>query len=507
MATVVTKTQIVDLPTEVIDKICSNLDKYDLQEFRLGCRVLKEKSYHQFAVSHFRVYPLMITRDSLEELVRVAKDKTFGPCIKELELYLVIFPEMMKRSINGEPLNPDGTPVQESAANEVAITPGNDQRGDGANVLDKKRKLKRLRRRRFGQYQVSQNTLQKQGTDVSLLTEALQHLPALNKISISDGSLASLERSRIGTKIQSDIGRPLLMTHRHTWSGIYERETIIPPNLHCISHALALTFGALVRSGINSRGSFCVQGSLFDLVVPRHATSRKVTSAGTPATTFCEDQLKELKATFSGLEMLELRTNPSEPSPIETSSKLLKLFAFLCPAVQKLHISGCTSGVEVQAVKSLASSKDMFPQLRCIILSHVCVRQQDLTDIIRNHASTLSYVNLDSSYCLDMSISTLLQILTSLKGSTNMVGLRYVAQWGSFHPRITQRGQISFFALIRKTPADFQIKLEELLGSLASLAVNEHAEFTPYMSLKDLRCPHQMLVPSASTGSWMSNLR
>ena len=80
---------LMQLPAELGDRICSYLSPKDIQQFRLVSRELDQKSERQFAMAYFRTTRFMLTRESLETLIEIAKKPKYGPRIKKLELSLV----------------------------------------------------------------------------------------------------------------------------------------------------------------------------------------------------------------------------------------------------------------------------------------------------------------------------------------------------------------------------------------------------------------------------------
>ena len=173
------------LPEELIDAVCKHLLPRDIRNLRLACRTLKEKSYHTFAICYFKVTQVMLTRESLQQLIELANDNRFGPNIKELQLCLVTFPEQATRRLTGHP----STKQELVEFRTISSLGKHADEGEASLTLHEeqekyRRALKRRRRRLYGRYMHDQNKLRKQCIDVNLLADALSRLPSLESIAL-----------------------------------------------------------------------------------------------------------------------------------------------------------------------------------------------------------------------------------------------------------------------------------------------------------------------------------
>ena len=295
----------------MIDQICSGLSKDDIKALRLTSRLMKANSDYGFVVAHFQVYPFMITQESLQELVAVSKNERIGPKIKELQLFLVTFPEFKRREITGNPISPKGE------EEESGIMAKHDAAEANEIIKTLREQRKRARRRKFGYHQVSQHTLRKRGLDVELLAEALANLPALESFTITDGPIRQgedVQKFVVGRELASQIGiEP--PTSREECSYCWRSPAYWTFN----THAFAVSLGAFWRSRPDLKGSFKILTSFHGFQVPKIPTSRKILPAGTPAASFCEDQLEELARVFSGSLSLQM-SNFSDLLPVPTAA-------------------------------------------------------------------------------------------------------------------------------------------------------------------------------------------
>lgn len=76
---VITKANLAELPEELISNISIKLDADDIFAFRLSCKPLESKSFHEFANEYFQQKGFIFTSESLKVLLNIAQsDKLRG---------------------------------------------------------------------------------------------------------------------------------------------------------------------------------------------------------------------------------------------------------------------------------------------------------------------------------------------------------------------------------------------------------------------------------------------
>lgn len=184
------------------------------------------------------------------------------------------------------------------------------------------------------------------------------------------------------------------------------------------SYALAFTFGAIARSGIKLKGSFEMQGAPYAFVISKTRTANNRLPSGTPATTFSEDNIVDLKPAFSGLKKLTLATQLShllqttgfpkqpagpEPEPwflqVLTWSEIEKLTIFGPIADMRRPVGGpyYAEGVppiEEQIFQAFAS-KPISSRLRRLRLGSIHdLKMPDLIRFVKLHMQSLENLRL-----------------------------------------------------------------------------------------------------------------
>ncbi|KAF2181698.1 hypothetical protein K469DRAFT_513956, partial [Zopfia rhizophila CBS 207.26] len=384
------------LPGELIENICENLFPMDIRNFRLSCKALKEKSYHQFGVCFFGVSKFMITRESLQTLIHISKNKTFGPCIKELQMCLVTFPQRRLDRITGY-----SSRFHEEEEEEHYIPYAERQRlkdlveSNYDEYQRQIRNVKRERRRAYGKHMHAQHTLRKQSIDVTMLAEALRNLPSLESITIN----CRFDRSSLPwgcRKIRREIGMwPAPAFTANKWPPrpwLQFHDSVRQHNLEYCTHGLAVALGAILKSGIKLKGALNVDGAPYTFVLPQKPDSRKVDK--TPAKTLAHSQINDLKLAFADLKRLSIKAfeyqRNDHPLPgHEEPLNWLSTFAPLWPAVQDLSITGAGHPGETYIVKTLAKLGDHFPRLRRLKLSKTHFHVPDLITVFLSHINTL----------------------------------------------------------------------------------------------------------------------
>lgn len=435
-----------ELPEEIIDHVCANLPKQDIHNLRLTCKHLAAKSYHQFLVCHFRAAQFIFTEESLRTLISFAKDPKIGPAIKELQLCLVTFPPQKKHGIHENPLT-EQEKKEASDIKLVAKTEFGPKRVSETvdSVLEERltaysTQLKRNRRRLYSRYEHDQHTMRTKSTDVEMLSEALRLLPALDSITLMD----RLDRNDPpwgARKIVNDtslwpvaasvaaIQDDAELRHYWFWSAV-EHGNKIERRLKAFSaHSIGVVLGAIYRSRIKLKGSLSFRSAPYSLLFPMTPTSRNKTPLSTPAKTFAESQIEELKPAMSKLTAFSVslyeylrgldRWGLGDSAGVGEGVPLgwiLKLLPFMS-ALQRLHIvgegfRGLTE--EKDLWKSFADDKVCLPKLCQLEIRSTQFRVADLCQVFANHRDTLQDVSIQDSIPSGGNYLHLLQALTEL---------------------------------------------------------------------------------------------
>jgi len=76
--------QLVELPTELVENIAYNLPLLEIRNLRLTCRSIRDQIAHPFKDRFFRRRHITLTTPSLESLIEVARHPQFGPALNHL---------------------------------------------------------------------------------------------------------------------------------------------------------------------------------------------------------------------------------------------------------------------------------------------------------------------------------------------------------------------------------------------------------------------------------------
>jgi hypothetical protein len=477
------------LPEELIDNICAWLPTFDMRNFRLTSRILKEKSNHAFTACYFKITQIILTRESLETLInKIANDSRYGPSVKTLQVCLLTFPPQAKSELNGLPLT-----KKEIEAFEMISLANNDTDTEdtlpSADILKQRlhSTIKRTRRRLYGQHHHSQNTLRTQCLDIKLLTEALRRLPALESITIS-GHLDPINPPWGARKIQHDIGMwPPFVIHMPTLVNLssgynyhmYDKEVVQYFQRFC-KHTMAVVFGSLLRSGIKLKQTLKIEVAPYTFRIPEKSDSRRLGPTTTPARTFSSDRIQDLLPAFSELRELSLRIfdyrSYCSPREIDyTNIKRLSWIEKFVPvwsSIRVLSIAGTGHGYESSIFGDLSATSStlvsnhlgsaVFPHLRVLRISDTRFRAENIIQMLQNHRYTLQ--EFATHYCIadsHLEYMSLLRSLTSMPALVNIELIR--GSLGARHNNSSTLDEIASITNIeirKGTPAAFQDALE-----------------------------------------------
>ena len=146
------------LPEELVSNIAVRLGCDDFAAFRLTCRTIEAKSFHEFATEHFAAKAVMITTDSLKVLVGIAESDRLRKYLRGIFITTALF------SDKGFHYCPNGCHcVGQPTVRELEA---------------------------FRFYQSDQKNLKKSHDDRNLLVSALQQLPCLESLTFVDSPTA-----------------------------------------------------------------------------------------------------------------------------------------------------------------------------------------------------------------------------------------------------------------------------------------------------------------------------
>lgn len=80
--------RLLSLPNEILTMVCAdeNLSTHDLAAIRLTCKELNAVATKEFAQRYFRDPFVMMSRESLEALIKICKHPIFGPQVQKVQL-------------------------------------------------------------------------------------------------------------------------------------------------------------------------------------------------------------------------------------------------------------------------------------------------------------------------------------------------------------------------------------------------------------------------------------
>jgi hypothetical protein len=151
---------LVQIPLEILIRITYFISTVDLGNVRLSCKALEQSLFNFFSYEFFRKKQFMVTSDSLQALIDIAKHPTLGPCLKHV-IVSTERPPLSARSLSDEP----------RARLELAFA-------DNMHLLAA-------------------------GGLRDMLVEAFTHLPNLDTIDIRDFNATSRNRDGRGTQWRS----------------------------------------------------------------------------------------------------------------------------------------------------------------------------------------------------------------------------------------------------------------------------------------------------------------
>ena len=151
MATV--KPRLAELPEELISNISIKLGPDDIFAFRLTCRSLEERSFHEFAAEHFSQKCFMPTTESLKVLSHIAESERLRGYLHQIYVVPALFSDRTLNCCNGK-----GCAWKPTIRNREAMR----------------------------DYIEDQKTLSKSGRDLEIFTRAFKRLPNLHDLCLAD---------------------------------------------------------------------------------------------------------------------------------------------------------------------------------------------------------------------------------------------------------------------------------------------------------------------------------
>ena len=157
----VIKPRLSELPEELISNISIKLGSDDVFAFRLTCKALQQRSFHEFANEYFSQKCFMLTTESLKVLTRIAESEKLRDYLHHIFIVPALFSERVFKCCHGS-----GCAWKPTVRHTEAM------RG----------------------YIEDQKGLKEGSRDLEMLTQAFKKLPALHAITFAD-SYSSLPRS------------------------------------------------------------------------------------------------------------------------------------------------------------------------------------------------------------------------------------------------------------------------------------------------------------------------
>ncbi|KAK5172049.1 uncharacterized protein LTR77_003686 [Saxophila tyrrhenica] len=148
------------MPEELMSNISIKLGSDDIFNFRLTCRSIEHKTFHEFANEYFNSKCFILTTESLKVLVNIATSEKLRGYLHEVYLVPALFSDRVFNCCQGD-------------------------------LCVWKPSTRQTEAWRF--YMQDQKNLQKTGRDLEMLTEAFQQLPGLSKLTFKD-SVGKLPR-------------------------------------------------------------------------------------------------------------------------------------------------------------------------------------------------------------------------------------------------------------------------------------------------------------------------
>jgi hypothetical protein len=234
---------LTTLPTELMTQISDYLPQKDFHNLRLTSRALENQS-RKFLEYHFRTSRFTFTREGLETLVTLTKNPAFASAVKELQLVLVTFPTAK----NGHPFTTEEWREWREWNEWRKVQSGQNEESSEEKI--RYRKLLRKRRRAWSRHQHDQNDLRTKSVDVTLLTEAIKSLHALE--SITTISQYDSEEPPWGFRqIVTELGtRPWHAGPLpRSWAiNVHDSQHAI---IKSATHSIGVVMGAIFKSGIH----------------------------------------------------------------------------------------------------------------------------------------------------------------------------------------------------------------------------------------------------------------
>ena len=170
--------RLSELPEELVTNISVKLGADDVFSFRLSCKALEQRSFHEFANEYFTQKCFMPTTESLKVLVAIAQSKKLRSYLRHIYIVPVLFSDRVFSCCNGA-----------SCVWQPTVRHSEAMRG----------------------YIEDQMDLKESGRDLEMLKQAFRQLPTVLSVSFTDswkGIPASADRcglSRSMRKIDASL--------------------------------------------------------------------------------------------------------------------------------------------------------------------------------------------------------------------------------------------------------------------------------------------------------------
>ncbi|OAL51344.1 hypothetical protein IQ07DRAFT_643436 [Pyrenochaeta sp. DS3sAY3a] len=373
------KDYFTQMPAELIDLICDHISDKETQNLRLCCNALEKKSRHSFIRHHFKYVRVMNTRDSLQHLIDLTKVAEIRNAIKGIDIIPIAFNSASLALIDGEPHTDDQIREIEHfmEAGQSASPRGFINHVTMYNLrhflgrLDK-RDLRRERRRFHARQMHDQNLMRRSGTDVAMLTQALQSLHNIKHIHV----------------ICSYFITPLARGSRELVLAL-GGEQCTGRHAAVLSHVAAVVLGAIARSScqLQLERLYFLEVPKGLLVADNIGSSRKKRSS-TPASTFSISQFADMK--LPRLKILGWSVRCHMDARDQTSEMRFRWFQpFIGPTLRDLIINDYLYD-DLGDMNRLNSAISMHrPQLRSLHLFEMRCDFDELHSLLQTQVDSL----------------------------------------------------------------------------------------------------------------------
>ncbi|EKG22113.1 F-box domain cyclin-like protein [Macrophomina phaseolina MS6] len=347
-------TNLLALPTELVQEIARQLDSPAQLSLRLSCRQMNAKTYHTFRDAHFTTRRHIFTEHSLQGLVSLAQHPSLAPAVQHLELSLLPF-EQRDRNAMHDPTSPYHVPC---ASSRAALT----------TFLD------------------AQACSHRTGQDAALLTRALQRLSNLRTLRITNRPDACWGFHSMGRALgwpnyvvrgQAAAAHP----QQHALPSVYGFETALA--------ALAASSGAFALHELDIAGGL----PLAALALPTAAAAARLSASMAHVRVLTLFVSLPMRLAIEAGTAQSNNNNTDDNDDDETSNKH---FLSLFPHLEVLRL-GAARGRPSNLDHFLADVvlRAPWPRLKGLHLLHLDAQKEGVLQHVLAHCAALEYLVLE----------------------------------------------------------------------------------------------------------------